>query len=102
MHNSFGRVSEELINQSILLVVQLSIDETNQFVSNCSDLVAELPFILMHPKPDDIDDVLINENGSPNNNSQGKSRNSLTDKQQLNNNSTLAKDDAPNLIQLDG
>lgn len=66
--------------------------------------MAELPFILMHPKPDDIDDnILINENGSPNNNSQGKSRNSVNDKQNaFNNNLTVAKDDAPNLIQLDG
>ena len=69
------------------------------------DLVAELPFILMHPKPDDIDDnILINENSSPNNNNNnGKSRNSLGDNQHAaNNNSSAAKDDAPNLIQLDG
>lgn len=33
------------------------------------DLVAELPFILMHPKPDDIDEnILITEQKSPNNN----------------------------------
>lgn len=67
------------------------------------DLVAELPFILMHPKPDDIDDnILINENSSPNNsNNVGKNRNSAGDNQHAVNNSA-AKDDTPNLIQLDG
>ncbi|CAO1429848.1 unnamed protein product [Diamesa hyperborea] len=69
------------------------------------DLVAELPFVLMHPKPDDIDEnnILINECSSPsNNNNNGvrSSRNSVCDKQHAVNNST--KDDAPNLIQLDG
>lgn len=71
------------------------------------DLVAELPFVLMHPKPDDIDEnnILINECSSPsNNNNNGvrSSRNSVCDKQHAVSNSTNAKDDAPNLIQLDG
>lgn len=54
----------------------------------------------MHPKPDDIDDsILINENNSPN----GKGRNSVGDKSYpVNISSTAVKDDAPNLIQLDG
>lgn len=75
------------------------------FLKIVRDLVAELPFILMHPKPDYIDDnILITESSSPNNNNNhGKSRNSVGDKQHaVNNNSTAAKDDAPNLIQLDG
>lgn len=70
------------------------------------DLVAELPFILMHPKPDDIDDnILVTENNSPNNNNiHGNSRNNQGDKQTsgTNSSSAAAKDDAPNLIQLDG
>lgn len=69
--------------------------------------MAELPFVLMHPKPDDIDEnnILINECSSPsNNNNNGvrSSRNSVCDKQNAVNNTTNAKDDAPNLIQLDG
>lgn len=66
------------------------------------DLVAELPFILMHPKPDDIDEnILINEATSPNkNNSHGQ--NSQADKQNTDNNNPDTKDDAPNLIQLEG
>lgn len=68
--------------------------------------MAELPFILMHPKPDDIDDnILINEESSSNNNgvSSGKGRNSLGEKQQqTNSNSPAVKDETPNLIQLDG
>ena len=66
--------------------------------------MAELPFILMHPKPDDIDDnnILINESSSPNNNNNhGKNQNSLNDKS-INNTTDPAKDDVPNLIQLDG
>lgn len=55
----------------------------------------------MHPKPDDIDDnIAINDNSSSNN----AIRNSVGDKQNSvgNNSSASAKDDAPNLIQLDG
>lgn len=65
-----------------------------------SDLVAELPFILMHPKPEDTEDTVI-ENLSSNNNNM-KSRNSIDDKQHAVNNNSSAKDDVPNLIQLDG
>lgn len=72
-----------------------------------SDLVAELPFILMHPKPDDTEDnILINEQSSPNNNgmsNKGRSNSNAGDKQHaVNNNSPVVKDDVPNLIQLDG
>lgn len=59
----------------------------------------------MHPKPEDTDDnILINEQSSPNNNGvSGKGRNSVGDKQHaVNNNSPAVKDDVPNLIQLDG
>lgn len=64
--------------------------------------MAELPFILMHPKPDDIDEnILVNENSSPNN--LGKSSGVGGDKANIgNNNLSSLKDDAPNLIQLDG
>lgn len=58
----------------------------------------------MHPKPDDIDEnIIINENGSSNINSQNKSQASSSDKEHVaSSNSVSAKDDAPNLIQLDG
>lgn len=58
----------------------------------------------MHPKPDDIEDnILINEQSSPNNGVSSKGRNSVGDKQHaVNNNSPVVKDDTPNLIQLDG
>jgi hypothetical protein len=61
----------------------------------------------MHPKPDDIEDnILINEQSSPNNNgmsNNGRSNSNADDKQHaVNNNSPVVKDDAPNLIQLDG
>lgn len=95
MYHTFGRVSACLSHkqpQAITASVRLV----------CRDLVAELPFILMHPKPDDIDDNLLNiENSTPNNNNNnGKNRNG--DKQLSGNESDPAKDDAPNLIQLDG
>ena len=60
----------------------------------------------MHPKPDDIDDnILINEQISPNNNgtSKGRSNSNADDsKQHAVNNNPVVKDDVPNLIQLDG
>lgn len=71
-----------------------------------SDLVAELPFILMHPKPDDTDDnILINEESSPNNGVSSKGRNSVVGdgkENAVNSNSPVVKDETPNLIQLDG
>ena len=68
-----------------------------------SDLVAELPFILMHPKPDDTDDNILIDEISPNNNGTSSKGNGVGDKQHaVNNNSTVVKDDTPNLIQLDG
>jgi beta-arrestin len=65
------------------------------------DLVAELPFILMHPKPEDTEDTILENNLSSNNNNI-KSRNSIDDKQHAVNNNSSTKDDVPNLIQLDG
>lgn len=64
------------------------------------DLVAELPFILMHPKPEECEDA-INETSTSNNNNL-KSRNSIDEKQHAVNNNSSTKDDVPNLIQLDG
>lgn len=64
--------------------------------------MAELPFILMHPKPDDTDDNILIDEISPNNGTSGKGNNSVGDKHAVNNNSTAVKDDTPNLIQLDG
>lgn len=55
----------------------------------------------MHPKPDDIDDIIINESTSTNHNEV----NSTSDDKQSsmgNNKSSIAKEDVPNLIQLDG
>lgn len=93
MYHTFGRVSARLVNNH---------KQSRQSFAFYRDLVAELPFILMHPKPDDIDDNLLNiENSTPNNNNNnGKNRNG--DKQLSGNESDPAKDDAPNLIQLDG
>lgn len=76
------------------------------------DLVAELPFILMHPKPDD-DEPLIGDHRSPGRtigNSDklhpgagGAGGGAGTGANDLNKNSTGAgKEDGPNLIQLDG
>lgn len=59
----------------------------------------------MHPKPIDIDDnIMLDENSSPNNNNNnGKARNSVGEKQHgVGANSSAVKDEAPNLIQLDG
>lgn len=96
MHYSSWRVSVFRISSRDFQFFLLKTDR---------DLVAELPFILMHPKPDDIDDNILTENNSPNNNNNhGKSRNSQGDKQisGTNSSSADAKDEAPNLIQLDG
>lgn len=70
------------------------------FVPFNRDLVAELPFILMHPKPEECEDA-VNETSTSNNNNL-KSRNSIDDKQHAVNNNSSTKDDVPNLIQLDG
>lgn len=66
--------------------------------------MAELPFILMHPKPEDNDDMLlVTENGSSNVSSQPKNQNVSNDKEHAASSSIVpTKDDAPNLIQLDG
>lgn len=63
--------------------------------------MAELPFILMHPKPDDIEDIILNDSISTNNHEV----NSTSEEKQSsmgNNKSSIAKEDVPNLIQLDG
>ncbi|CAH1728715.1 unnamed protein product [Chironomus riparius] len=65
------------------------------------DLVAELPFILMNPKPDDIEDIILNDSISTNNHEV----NSTSEEKQSsmgNNKSSIVKEDVPNLIQLDG
>lgn len=66
-------------------------------------MVAELPFILMHPKPEDIDEnnIRINESSSISN-SNGKNRNTAVDNQYAVNATSSGRDDVPNLIQLDG
>jgi hypothetical protein len=68
--------------------------------------VAELPFILMHPKPDDIDEnLLIIEQKSPNNNEINiKPLNNVGEKQlqQSSDSPTTKDEEGPNLIQLDG
>lgn len=85
------------------------------FPLDFSDLVAELPFILMHPKPDD-DEPLIGGERSPGRtigNSDklhpgagGAGGGAGTGASDLNKNSTnrgdASKEDGPNLIQLDG
>lgn len=68
-----------------------------------SDLVAELPFILMNPKPDDIEDIILNDSISTNNHDHEV--NSTSEEKQSsmgNNKSSIVKEDVPNLIQLDG
>jgi beta-arrestin len=64
------------------------------FLNHHSDLVAELPFILMHPKPEDDEPNILSER-SPNKLSEGRPDKDSGD-------ARTSKDDVPNLIQLDG
>lgn len=71
--------------------------------------MAELPFILMHPKPDDDEPVIGDRspNRTVNNTADGKSPAGASGAAELGKNSTTnhndgAKEDGPNLIQLDG
>lgn len=66
------------------------------------DLVAELPFILMNPKPDDIEDIILNDSISTNNHEVNSTSEEKQSSMGNNNKSSIAKEDVPNLIQLDG
>lgn len=66
------------------------------FFFNRSDLVAELPFILMHPKPEDEEPALILSERSP-----GKTGNAASIKQEGSGDNTNHATSG-NLIQLDG
>ncbi|KFB47230.1 AGAP011360-PA-like protein [Anopheles sinensis] len=70
------------------------------------DLVAELPFILMHPKPDDDEPVIGDRSPGRTVNSADR-KHSYQPGHELGSNSnngdaSAAKEDGPNLIQLDG
>ncbi|KAG5673700.1 hypothetical protein PVAND_003723 [Polypedilum vanderplanki] len=67
------------------------------------DLVAELPFILMHPKPDDLDEnnLIIDQSTSNNENKVNIQSKDSSEKGIISSPQTV-KDDVPNLIQLDG
>ena len=62
-----------------------------------SDLVAELPFILMHPKPDDDEPIISDRSPNRTLNSDKQVKEGCKD-----NDAKQTKDDVPNLIQLDG
>jgi beta-arrestin len=66
-----------------------------------SDLVAELPFILMHPKPDD-DDPIIGSERSPSKLNEGRNSIGGRSDKEAGGDARTSKDDVPNLIQLDG
>lgn len=68
------------------------------------DLVAELPFILMHPKPDDDESNPIASDRSPNRLSIDAKSKLVTSASKSGNHDSNAneKDETPNLIQLDG
>lgn len=70
----------------------------NRFSLFYSDLVAELPFILMHPKPEYDDDATIIGDLSPNRRSIDRSKQASS----KNDKNANEKDETPNLIQLDG
>jgi hypothetical protein len=73
------------------------------FSSSHRDLVAELPFILMHPKPDDLDENnLIIDQSTSNNESKASTQNKGASEKGLISGELTVKDDVPNLIQLDG
>lgn len=95
MHNTIRRVSLTILKQLFNLFYT--------FFIVFRDLVAELPFILMHPKPEDDENTLASER-SPNRLSIDR-RISHVGQQNDNENHTDPNknhDESPNLIQLDG
>ncbi|XP_055591683.1 beta-arrestin-2-like isoform X2 [Uranotaenia lowii] len=101
------RIADPSQRENLGIIVQYKVKVKLCITPLGGDLVAELPFILMHPKPDDDEPVIGDR-------SPGRTTNSAADGKlasgaggsDLNRNSTYhgdaAKEDGPNLIQLDG
>jgi hypothetical protein len=56
----------------------------------------------MNPKPDDIEDIILNDSISTNNHEVNSTSEEKQSSMGNNNKSSIAKEDVPNLIQLDG
>ncbi|XP_021707950.1 beta-arrestin-1 isoform X1 [Aedes aegypti] len=109
------RIADPSQRENLGIIVQYKVKVKLCITPLGGDLVAELPFILMHPKPDD-DEPLIGGERSPGRtigNSDklhpgagGAGGGAGTGASDLNKNSTnrgdASKEDGPNLIQLDG
>ncbi|XP_055628624.1 beta-arrestin-1 isoform X2 [Toxorhynchites rutilus septentrionalis] len=106
------RIADPSQRENLGIIVQYKVKVKLCITPLGGDLVAELPFILMHPKPDDDEPVIGDRspNRTVNNTADGKNPAGVSGAggTELNKNSTTnnhndgAKEDGPNLIQLDG
>ncbi|XP_052872290.1 beta-arrestin-1 [Anopheles cruzii] len=100
------RIADPSQRENLGIIVQYKVKVKLCITPLGGDLVAELPFILMHPKPDDDEPVIgdrspgrtVNsadrKHGYPAGHEAGSNSN--------NGDANAAKEDGPNLIQLDG
>ncbi|XP_049292815.1 beta-arrestin-1 isoform X1 [Anopheles funestus] len=100
------RIADPSQRENLGIIVQYKVKVKLCITPLGGDLVAELPFILMHPKPDDDEPVIGDR-------SPGRTVNSADRKHSYqaghemgsnsnNGDANAAKEDGPNLIQLDG
>lgn len=100
------RIADPSQRENLGIIVQYKVKVKLCITPLGGDLVAELPFILMHPKPDDDEPVIGDR-------SPGRTVNSADRKHfyqpgheigsnSNNGDASAAKEDGPNLIQLDG
>ncbi|XP_053679634.1 arrestin red cell [Anopheles nili] len=100
------RIADPSQRENLGIIVQYKVKVKLCITPLGGDLVAELPFILMHPKPDDDEPVIADR-------SPGRTVNSADRKHSYqsghdmgsnsnNGDANATKEDGPNLIQLDG
>lgn len=100
------RIADPSQRENLGIIVQYKVKVKLCITPLGGDLVAELPFILMHPKPDDDEPVIGDRSPGRTVNSADR-KHSYQPGHELGSNSnngdaSAAKEDGPNLIQLDG
>uniref|UniRef100_A0AAG5DNX3 Arrestin C-terminal-like domain-containing protein n=1 Tax=Anopheles atroparvus TaxID=41427 RepID=A0AAG5DNX3_ANOAO len=100
------RIADPSQRENLGIIVQYKVKVKLCITPLGGDLVAELPFILMHPKPDDDEPVIGDRSPGRTVNSADR-KHSYQPGHEIGSNSnngdaSAAKEDGPNLIQLDG
>ncbi|XP_058118145.1 arrestin red cell isoform X1 [Anopheles ziemanni] len=100
------RIADPTQRENLGIIVQYKVKVKLCITPLGGDLVAELPFILMHPKPDDDEPVIGDRSPGRTVNSADR-KHSYQPGHEIGSNSnngdaSAVKEDGPNLIQLDG